>query len=108
MGLRMFCRTIVLPIMPLRRYSYFIQDRIRDSKAFQGSTWSIEIMSEQKHKVKRKLVLLYIEDSTQVECINLAAHLKPLYPNIQFMITWKKMDAISKAEVRQMLRSIEK
>lgn len=65
-------------------------------------------MSEVSHKHKRKLVLLYIEDASQVECINLAAHLKPLYPKIQFMITSKKMDTIGRAELKEMLRMIEK
>lgn len=65
-------------------------------------------MSQTQHKVKRKLVLLYIEDASQVECINLAAHLKPLYPKIQFMITSKKIDTIGRAELKEMIRMLEK
>ncbi len=60
-----------------------------------------------QHKVKRKLVLMYVEDSTMIELQNLAAHLKSLYPKIQFMITSKKMETISRAELKQMLKMIE-
>jgi len=60
-----------------------------------------------QHKIKRKLVLLHIEDGTMVECQNLAAHLKTLYPSTIFMITHKKMDSISRAELKQMVKMLE-
>ena len=58
-------------------------------------------------KVTKKLVLLHIEDSTMVECQNLAAYLKHLYPKTVFMITHKKMETIGRAELKQMVKMIE-
>ena len=58
-------------------------------------------------KVTKKLVFLYLEDSTLIECQNLAAHLRSFNPKIAYAITNKKMDTISRAELKQMVKMLE-